>query len=293
LESQTAYTYSHVLSTAPGQLAGVNCVSGMDSGVSPDIRKTDYGPACFDARHNLRFNLLYHFPNLKSGGLLAKAANGWWMGNIVSVETGLPFSPIVSTNRSNSANRGANSDRPNVGTATVAPGQVGPDGSVNTTNVTFVPYDAKKVITGDPTQWFNPLMFTVQSIAPCPGTNATPAIMCSTLGNVERGLLRGPGLGNWDFSLVKDTSVRFLGEGGAVQFRAELFNLLNRANFGTPGPAQGTGPTVFTGAYTYNPLTGAGTGLGAYSQAPVSGTGAVTWTTTTSRQIQFALKVSF
>jgi hypothetical protein len=266
---------------------------GNGLGVSPDVRHSDYGPACFDARHNLRFNLLYHFPNLKSGGVLAKFANGWWMGNIVSVETGLPFSPIVATNRSNSANRGAAIDRPNIGTATVAPGQVGPDGSVNTTNVTFIPYDPKTVITGNPNQWFNPLMFTVQPIQPCPGTNATPAIMCSTLGNVERGLLRGPGLGNWDFSLVKDTSLHMLGEQGAIQFRAEFFNILNRANFGTPGPAQGTGPTVFTGAYSYNPVTGIGTGLGSYSQAPVAGTGAVTWTTTTSRQIQFALKVIF
>ena len=52
------------------------------------------------------------------------------------------------------------------------------------------------------------------------------------LGNAPRGLLRNPGLGEWDFSLVKDTKLGLLGEEGNVQFRAEFFNLLNRANFG-------------------------------------------------------------
>jgi hypothetical protein len=248
LESQTAYTSGHSLTTTPGALAGVNCVSGMDSGVDFNTVKTDYGPACWDARHNVRFNLLYHFPTIKADGLLAKVVNGWWMGNIVGVESGLPFSPIVSDNRSQSANKGAGADRPDLGTATVGPGQVGPDGSVNTTNFTFVPYDPKTVITGDPAGWFNPLMFTPTPIQPCPGTNASPAIMCSRLGTASRGMLRGPGLGNWDFSLVKDTQIPKLGETRSIQFRAEIFNILNRPNFGTPGPAQGTGPTVYTGA---------------------------------------------
>ena len=38
-------------------------------------------------------------------------------------------------------------------------------------------------------------------------------------------------LGNWNLSLVKDTQVGWLGEAGNVEFRAEVFNVTNRANF--------------------------------------------------------------
>jgi len=63
---------------------------------------------------------------------------------------------------------------------------------------------------------------------------------------------------------VKDTS---LGERVKLQFRAEIFNLLNRANFNTPS-------------------------LITFTPSGVSGTaGAITGTSTTSRQVQFALKL--
>jgi hypothetical protein len=70
--------------------------------------------------------------------------------------------------------------------------------------------------------------------------------------------------------VLKDTPLR---EGLNLQFRAEMFNLLDRANFNTPNLI------VFTPPTATNP-----TGL--------SGTaGAVTSTSTTSRQIQFGLKL--
>ena len=278
LEAQAAYTYGHALSTATGQLAGINCVIGMDAGVSPNEKSSDWGPACTDARHNLQFNLLYHLPNLKSNGLLAKAANGWWMGNIVSVISGYPFTPFVGSNRSDSGNRATGIDYPNINTQTVAAGTVlpNPAGGTYTAAANFVPYDPKTVITGNPNQWFNVNMFSLQPFVPCPGASG----LCSTLGNVSRGILRGPGLGSWNFSLVKDTSLPLLGESGSVQFRAEFFNILNRANFAAPSPA------IFAGGNS-NSLAGA------FSQAPNTSVAAITSTTTTARQIQFALKLIF
>jgi hypothetical protein len=88
---------------------------------------------------------------------------------------------------------------------------------------------------------------------------------------------------------VKDTPVRALGEQGAIEFRAEFFNTLNHPNFATPGPSQSTGPAIFAGASGVTPVSL----YGAYSQAPNQTNEAVTFTTTTSRQIQFALKVIF
>jgi hypothetical protein len=50
-------------------------------------------------------------------------------------------------------------------------------------------------------------------------------------GTAGRNILLGPGLANYDVGLAKNTRFR---ERYNVQFRAEFFNLFNRANFGTP-----------------------------------------------------------
>ena len=104
--------------------------------------------------------------------------------------------------------------------------------------------------------WFNPACYAVQPAA--------------TLGNVGRNSLIGPGLVDLDFSIIKQTRIT---EKLNTEFRAEFFNILNRTNFGQPAGA------VF-----------AGTGAAPF----ISGTaGVITTTATTSRQIQFAVKLLF
>ena len=93
------------------------------------------------------------------------------------------------------------------------------------------------------------------------------------LGNLGRNTLRGPGLASVNFSLAKDTPLGFLGESGKLEFRAEFFNLLNRANFGLPSR------TVFAGR--------------ADGEAPLPTAGRISSTVNTSRQIQLALKFLF
>jgi hypothetical protein len=87
-----------------------------------------------------------------------------------------------------------------------------------------------------------------------------------TFGNVSRGSLRGPGLFAVDTSLFKKIRIS---EGLNAQFRAETFNILNHANYSYPNEV------IFSG--------------GQYS----SSAGVITQTSTTSRQIQFALKLIF
>jgi len=89
----------------------------------------------------------------------------------------------------------------------------------------------------------------------------TPAT--GTLGNLQRYDYSGPSLVNTDFSILKDTRVPKISEQFRVQFRAEFFNIFNHANFGLPLAT--LGPTF----------------------------GQITNTTTSSRQIQLALKVLF
>lgn len=108
------------------------------------------------------------------------------------------------------------------------------------------------VILGSVNRYFNPAAFVV----PPNGT----------YGNVGRNTLMGPGTQTIDFSLLKNTTVS---ERMRLQFRAEFFNILNRANFSTPN------------AVVYSSATS--------GVSPTAGV--ITATSTTSRQIQCGLKL--
>jgi hypothetical protein len=86
-------------------------------------------------------------------------------------------------------------------------------------------------------------------------------------GNLGRNSIFGPGLSDWDFSATKDT---YITESINVQFRAEFFNIFNHANFQSP----------LSNATVLN-----------QNGTPTAGAGVITATTTTSRQIQFGLKL--
>ena len=105
-----------------------------------------------------------------------------------------------------------------------------------------------------------------------------PPTPATRLGNSGRNIAEGPGVVALDVSLFKNNRVRRISESFNIQFRAEFFNALNHANFGPPvGPA----------AQVLNANLFLPSGQPAYN----SGAGVLTTTTTTSRQIQFALKV--
>jgi hypothetical protein len=90
------------------------------------------------------------------------------------------------------------------------------------------------------------------------------------LGTTARNSLIGPGLSNLDFSVYKNSPVKRISESFNVQFRAEAFNILNHTNFASPIDNS----TLFD-----------------QSGAPIAGAGLIDATSTTSRQIQFSIKV--
>ena len=108
-------------------------------------------------------------------------------------------------------------------------------------------------IPGRVEQWYDPAAFAL----PVPGT----------YGNAARDSIIGPGLATIDLSFLKTTRVS---ERMSLQFRAEAFNLANRANFGVPS------------FLVLNPNGSVRTTAGR-----------ITGTATTSRQIQFGLKLSW
>src|SRR5262249_5091844 len=90
------------------------------------------------------------------------------------------------------------------------------------------------------------------------------------IGNGGRNILRGPGLVNMDFSVIKNFSLARLSRELRLQWRAEIFNAFNRANFMPPL----NNLSVFD----------------ARGQ-PVASAGLIDTTATPSRQLQFAVKL--
>jgi TonB dependent receptor len=116
---------------------------------------------------------------------------------------------------------------------------------------------ADQIMQDSVTQWANTVGFSL----PAPGM----------LGNLQRDFLAGPGTVYVDYALMKETPIK---ERARLQFRAEFFNLFNHANFALPNPSAFV--QTANGGGVPNPTFGK-----------------ITATTTTSRQIQFALKILF
>jgi hypothetical protein len=313
LEFQAAYTRSRVTDDTQGQENVRDCVvSGGLLGIYPLAPQTvDTGPACFNIKNNWEISTTYHLPDLMKGNaFLSKIASGWELSSIVTIESGEPFSLITGANRSNSGVlQGGQGDRVNINTpaliakyfnpsvCTSMPGQ--PAAGNNPCVYTPIPYDPNTVLTGNINQWYNPAMFsntpvTLSSdanqtscffMAPDPNNPCTPNTV-GQLGTSGRNFLPGPPFRNWDFSLMKETKLGFLGEAGLVQFRVEFFNILNHPNFGPPSAG------IFAGGVT-GTQSGGTSGLGPFSQAPDGGAGQISTTQGKPRQIQFALRVEF
>jgi hypothetical protein len=197
--------------------------------------KRDWGPSALNATAQSSISASYELPFgkgkllLNNGGGLAERLIGGWQLN--GIATMLSGFPITPQVGSNRSGDGdtRNPDRPSSN-----PSFTGP------------------IVTGNPNQWFNPNAFVLPTVG--------------TWGNVGRGTLTGPGLAEVDLSLFKKIAVS---ERMNLQFRAECFNVQNRANFGTPNAI------VFSN--------------GAVSPSA----GLITSTITTSRQIQVGLKLIF
>jgi hypothetical protein len=93
------------------------------------------------------------------------------------------------------------------------------------------------------------------------------------LGNAGRNSVIGPGLIDMDFSLFKNIPIPKISEGFKAQFRTEVFNIFNRPNFTSPNDNR----AILNPDGTLNGNT----------------PGGITLTNTTSRQIQFALKLTW
>jgi hypothetical protein len=203
----------------------------------PKLRK---GPSDFDIRHNAVINFLWNVPGKKDAtGIAGWAANGWQLGSIFSVSSGSPFTPIVDGD------------------------PLGLNGSSNFAfpNVVNTPDCSSRVNSGNPVHYIKTQCYSM----PNPTT---------VLGNARRNSLYGPGLTNLDMSFFKNNYLNH-SEKVNLQFRGEIFNILNHTNFAAPCATCGN------------------TSLFDQGGAPLATAGQIVSTQTTSRQIQLALKLIF
>jgi hypothetical protein len=221
----------------------------------------DRGLSDFDARHRFVVSGLYEIPWKKNS-----AVGGWQMSLIVQEQSGNPVTLLAGNAGAITGGAGSASSNSLTGLATLRP-DVGAAISTSTT----------AVVGSNGVQWFPNLVCDPRPGGSCP--SGSVAILPVNVvngnktiyhfGNIGRNTVTGPGFNNVDFSLIKRTKV---GENKLIEFRWEVFDLFNHANFGQPGRVAQVGSTTF--------------GVITNTRFPTGDSGS-------SRQMQFALKFKY
>jgi hypothetical protein len=265
LQVQGSYTWGKSLDNNSGVIAGDTFGNGIGSLPWFDLRLTR-ALSDYNVGRTLVINTSWQLPTFKSGSsILGWAANGWELGAIFKANDGAPFSATFGT---------AGGDPLGIGSTDpwAFPSYSGAPGCGTLVNSRNPNNYIKTECFAIPTA---PASFAAQCVDASGAVTLAPAgrIYCINLrGTAGRNDVPGPGLLNLDFSIFKNNYIRKISETFNVQFRAEIFNILNHANFALPVEPDNT--DVFDD-------TGASTGT----------EGLLTKTTTDPRQIQFAIKV--
>lgn len=195
-----------------------------------DNRKADRAYSNWDVRNNFTFNFTYDLP--VGGGLagMGRQVLGGWTINGILTFSSGPPLTVVT-----GVNRSRDLNRSTAERPDLVPGR------------------SNNPVLGGPDRYYDATAFALPELG--------------TYGKVGRNSVRGPGFANVDFAVNK--LFPFSEERG-IQFRAEIFNILNHPNFGRPAE------TLFTPAGTF-----------------VGSAGRIRSTVNTSRQIQFGLKIIF
>jgi len=225
------------------------------------------GLSAFNVGRNLVVNGLWNAPSAKSLGTFGeRVLGGWQLGLISNLSDGVPIMPSMGM------------DAPDM------LGEIIP--TLNPPNRVVGPGCDSAVNPRNPSHYLKPECFsmvpqTALNTPYCDTVRARalgfPGYCPNIRGNLGRNSIIGPGLFNVDFSLLKNNYIPRISETFNVQFRAEMFNVLNRANFAPPGLSANTGGGAMQAIFA--------------NGQPNSQFGQIVATQTPARQIQFALKV--
>jgi hypothetical protein len=234
-QAQASYTWGHGEDTGSATVGGdsfANSISSLPY-FNSRLRR---GPTDFNIAQNLVINYIWF---LQSPQRFSAPVNwilgGWQVAGLYQISSGVPFTPNIGGDP-----LGLGSTDP-----WDFPNRISGPGCGSLVNPRNV----------------NGYIKTQCLAAPNP---------INQRGNLGRNSLTGPRLQDFDFSLVKNSAVRRISESFNVQFRVEIFNIFNHANFAPP----------------LNHLS-----VFDQTGAPVQGAGTLDSTSTFSRQIQFGLKL--
>jgi hypothetical protein len=215
-----SYSWGKALTDSVDHLSTSGAGNGVDVGAfkelqNPKDRRAEYGPAEFDVTHRFVLSGVWQLPFGRGRAMgqnwsrgLDLLLGGWEFSPIFSAQTGLG----LTMNQSSAVNIGGERrSRPN----RIADGNL--------------PEDQRTV-----DRFFDTSAFVTISSNP----TAANFVPNQIFGNSGVGVVRGPGLINFDFNLAKTFAIN---ERVSAQLRGEFFNALNRANFGVPGVTVGAG----------------------------------------------------
>jgi hypothetical protein len=226
----SAFRYSKVVDQGSGVTSGGDELPQSQRGIYAWDMHLKRGLAAYDVRKVFTANAAYQLPwGTDLTGLMGVLASGWQVNAVLTLSDGYPLS-VEETSTAQIARIGDDED-------------LRPD---------LIPGGNNNPVTGDPTRWFDISQFTPAQIG--------------YFGTVGRGTVTSPGLATVDLSIFKN--IDMVGR-SRLQIRIEVFNLFNRANFGTPDM------TAFI------------------NEAPNPTAGLITSTRTPARQMQIGVRMTF
>ena len=259
---QGTFTWGKSIDTSSATVAGDAFGNSISSLNWFDMRLVR-GLSDFNVGRTLVVNGTWDIPTAKSfSGPARWIADGWELGLILTVSDGVPFTPTWGTGDDPALTQN-NDDW-------AFPNRLGGPGCKTLTNP------------GNPNNYVKTQCFAIPT-APdaafftannCQGGDLTNLQCFNLRGNAGRNILIGPGITNLDFSIFKNNRIKRISENFNVQFRAEIFNILNHPNFAPPTVPDNSDIFLSDGT-----LSGAA--------------GLLTRTTIPERQIQFAIKFIF
>jgi outer membrane receptor protein involved in Fe transport len=173
----------------------IDDASSFENELNPLNYRLSRSLSYFDAPQRFVLSYFYQFPKIGSRGIASKFVNGWESSGILTFQSGFPV-PIT-------------------------------DASDNELETSFFFQSAGEPDRVGPFQPMNPrnplnVAFNVNAFQ-------SPAQL-GIFGNSPRTVCCGPGINNFDVSMLKDTQ---LTEKNMLEFRAEFFNVANHAQFST------------------------------------------------------------